>query len=84
MNDYTSEIYTDNPKLKINSKQREGIIALISELHKQKNYRKETLFIAYGLLDRYLSLVVREGLLIPELDLVQLAAVCLLMAAKLH
>jgi hypothetical protein len=82
--DYTAESYTAIPKLKINSKQREGIVALISELHKQKNYRKETLFIAFGLLDRYLALVVRDGLLLPELDLVHLAAVCLLMAAKLH
>jgi hypothetical protein len=39
-------------------------------LHKQKNYRKETMFIAFGLLDRYLALVVREGMLNSELDLV--------------
>lgn len=42
------------------------------------------MFIAFGLLDRYLSLVVKTGLDSIELDLVQLAAVCLLLAAKLH
>lgn len=42
------------------------------------------MFIAFGLLDHYLALVVREGLLHNELDLVHLAAVCLLISAKLH
>lgn len=71
-------------RVKIDVKQREGVVALISELHKWKNYQKETMFIAFGLLDRYLSLVVNEGLTVKELDLVHLAAVCLLLAAKLN
>lgn len=76
--------HTQGAKIKVLAKQREGVVALISQLHKQKNYRKETLFIASGLLDRYLSLLIRDGLTVKELDLVHLASVCLLLAAKLH
>ena len=39
---------------------------------------------AFGLLDNYLALIAQEGLKTKELDLVHLAAVCLLLAAKLH
>ena len=60
------------------------MVALISELHKKKMYRKETLFIALGLLDRYLSRLVQTEAEKRSLDLVLLAAVCLLMAAKLN
>jgi hypothetical protein len=60
------------------------MVALISELHKKKMYRKETLFIALGLLDRYLSRLVKTEAEKRSLDLVLLAAVCLLMAAKLN
>lgn len=71
-------------KVRVSNKQREGVIALISELHKQKNYRQETMFIAFGILDKYLSIVVKQGLTVKDLDLVHLASVCLLLAAKLH
>jgi Cyclin, N-terminal domain len=60
------------------------MVALISELHKKKMYRKETLFFALGLLDRYLSRLVKTEAEKRSLDLVLLAAVCLLMAAKLN
>jgi len=60
------------------------MVALISELHKKKMYRKETLFIALGLLDRYLSRLVKTEAEKRSLDLVLIAAVCLLMAAKLN
>ena len=42
------------------------------------------MFVAFGLLDRYLSLHVRVDLDLGQLDVVQLAAVCLLTAAKLN
>lgn len=67
--DYSSEANPD-AKLQISAKQREGIIALISELHKKKGYRKETMFIAFGLLDRFLAAAVESGLTVKELDLV--------------
>lgn len=60
------------------------MVALISELHKKKMYRKETLFIALGLLDRFLSRLVYSNAEKRSIDLVLLAAVCLLMAAKLN
>lgn len=54
--DYTN--LKDGVFLQITAKQREGIVALISQLHKKKSYRPETLFIAVGLLDKYLKRVV--------------------------
>lgn len=53
-------------------------------MHKKKQYRKDTLFIAYALLDRFLSRGKLEILPNGVLDLVQLGAVCLLLAAKLN
>jgi len=46
------------------------MIALISELHKKKMYRKETLFIAFGILDRFLSRLVYGGSNKQSFDLV--------------
>lgn len=37
------------------------MFAFITELHKLKDYRKETLFIAFGLLDRFLAMVIKSG-----------------------
>lgn len=51
--DYTSSKVPN--AIKITGKQREGLIALIAELHKKKQYRKDTLFIAFDMLDRFLS-----------------------------
>lgn len=82
--DYTNKEKRMPDGIKISCKQREGVIALISELHKKKQYRKDTLFIAYSLLDRFLSRGKLESLPNGVLDLVQLGAVCLLMAAKLN
>lgn len=65
------------------AKQREGLIALISELHKHRVYMKETLFIAIGLCDRFLSQAA-NALRNKPLDLVQLGTVSLLLAAKLN
>jgi hypothetical protein len=50
--------------MRISAKQREGIIALISELHKKKAYKKDTLFCAFSILDRYLSRLVYEKIAI--------------------
>ena len=75
---------TTGAKLKVSAKQREGVVALISELHKSKNYRVETMFIAFGILDKYLAEVVHHGLTVKDLDLVHLSAVCRLLGAKLQ
>lgn len=68
--DYTDPSLAKQGKLRVKSKQREGMIALISELHKKKMYRKETLFIAFGLLDRFLSRLVYGGSNKQSFDLV--------------
>lgn len=55
---------------------------LIENLHSKKCYSEETLFIAVGLVDRYLI-----NILILEIDapcLVDLAVTCLMVAAKLN
>ena len=51
----TLKNYTSMKNSPISARQREGAVALIHDLHKDKKYKKETMFIAIGLLDRYLS-----------------------------
>jgi hypothetical protein len=50
-------------------------------MHRHKNYRPETLFIAFGLFDRYLNRIIKS----PNhtnVDLVLLSTACILLAAK--
>lgn len=69
----------------ITARQREGIVDLMHGLNKHKKYRKETLYVAIGLLDRYLDRWLRsaqDGE--QQLDLIMLGTVCVLLAAKLN
>lgn len=59
------------------------MITLIQELHKKKDYKVETLYIASSIADRYLaSLIRRRSKDLP--DMVQLATISVLLAAKLE
>lgn len=71
------------PKMfSLSSKKREKMIVIIQELHRLKNYKVETLFMASAIADSYLSLLSQLNRRIP--DMVQLGVICILMAAKLE
>ena len=55
---------------------------LIQELHRLKNYRVETLYLASSIVDRYLAKQAAENVACP--NLVHLAVVGILLAAKLE
>ena len=57
------------------------MIALLQELHRVKKYHIETLFLASSIADRFLSKLEQKSYCAP--NLVQLATISLLMAAKL-
>lgn len=67
----------------ISARQREKSVALIHDLCKTKKYRKETMFFAIGLLDRYLSRWLNNGST-ESIDIVLLSTVSVLMGAKLN
>lgn len=67
----------------ISARQRENSVALIHDLCKTKKYRKETMFFAIGLLDRYLSRWLKHDST-EGIDLVLLSTVSVLMGAKLN
>ena len=72
----------DNRVIKVNSEQRKRMVILLEELVRKRRYRRETLFLAVSLADRYLvTLTVSER---PAPCLVNLAVTCLLLAAKLN
>ena len=48
----------------------------------KKDYKPETLFIAAGILDRYLYMVGAQNF--PKAQMVSLATICVLMAAKME
>jgi hypothetical protein len=64
----------------ITDAQREKMVSLILDLHRQKQYRTETAHLAVSVADRYLSAI---GLG-PYPDLVHLAAISILIAAKVE
>lgn len=59
------------------------MVKLIAELHKVKEYKKETLHLAVSVADRYLAKIsnLREP---PKIDLVAIATISILLAAKLE
>jgi len=57
-------------------------IQKIFDLHLKKEYKPETLFIAAGILDRYIYLVGAQNF--PKSQMVSLATICVLMSAKLE
>ena len=64
----------------ISATQRERMVCLIHELHRQKEYKVETLHLAVSIADRYLAAIQNA----PRPNLVHLATVAVLMAAKLE
>lgn len=70
-----------NNSVKVTEEVRLYMITVIVEVHRLKNYKEETLYLACSLADRYLALLtVLEQ---PSPCLIRLAFVCTLMAAKL-
>ena len=61
---------------------RESMVALLQELHRIKKYHIETLFLACSIADRFLAKLAKRRFCAP--NLVQLATVSLLIAAKLY
>lgn len=57
-------------------------IQKIFDLHQKKEYKPETLFIAAGILDRYIFMVGAQNF--PKSQMVSLATICVLMSAKLE
>lgn len=57
-------------------------IQKIFDLHQKKEYKPETLFIAAGILDRYIYMVGAQNF--PKSQMVSLATICVLMSAKLE
>lgn len=78
LGDYLKE----NSTLHIQSEQRKRMVILIEELVRKRRYRRETLFLAVSLADRYLATLAVVGKQAP--CLVTLAVTCLLIAAKLN
>ena len=58
------------------------MITVIIEVHRIKNYKEETLYLACNLADRYLALLALNQK--PSPCLIGLAFVCILLAAKLE
>lgn len=58
------------------------MIVLITDLHRAKGYKTETLFLAYSVADRLLASYMRRNA--KEPNLVHLATISLLLAAKLE
>jgi len=58
------------------------MITVICDVHRLKGYKEETLYIAASLADRYLAIL--TILEYPSPELIRLAFVCTLLAAKLE
>lgn len=57
-------------------------MVLIQNLHKAKDYKEDTLFLAGSLADRFLASLSSKGL--PAPDTLLLATTCILLGAKLE
>lgn len=58
------------------------MVSLIQELHRVKSYGEDTFYLAVSLADRYLTVLATQQKKAP--NLIQLATVCLLLAAKMY
>ena len=85
-NDYAIRNYMRRERggksLVISEEDRKGIVRLISDLHRQKDYKIETLYLAVSIADRYLSKLSELNQSVP--NLVSLATICILIAAKIE
>ena len=76
---YTEEI---SDFISIKEEERRGMVMLIEDIYVLKKYRRETLYLAVSLADRYLVHETVNGIEKP--CLFKLAVICILMAAKLE
>jgi len=79
---YTSKKPHPEDRFKVAPHHRERMIVLMQELHRLKKYRIETIHFATGIADSYLALLKAKDA--PAPHLVHLAAVSILLAAKLN
>lgn len=78
-----NQFYKKNPlNEQITAYDRSYGIQKIFDLHQKKEYKPETLFIAAGILDRYINMVGVTNF--PKSQMVSLATICVLMSAKLE
>ena len=79
--DYTSE----QSATWMTKDKRQEMVVLIEEIHKEKDYKIDTFFLAVTLADRHLLNVIRQGCTRKQSPcLATLAVACLLLAAKLE
>jgi len=85
INDTPIADYTKRDRVPVaTSSQREKIIKLVIELHKQKEYKFATLSLAVSIVDRYLLLLSKLPRKASPVNGVALSCVSLLVAAKLE
>ena len=58
------------------------MVSLIQELHRVKGYAEDTFYLAVSVADRYLTILATQGKKAP--NLIQLATISILMAAKMY
>ena len=68
--------------LRISAQDRESMISLIQELHRVKGYAEDTFYLAVSIADRYLTVLATKGKKAP--NLIQLATISILLAAKMY
>lgn len=68
--------------IKVTKEVRLYMVTVIMEVHRLKNYREETLYLALSIADRFLAALLEQGRASP--CLIHLAFVSILMAAKLE
>jgi hypothetical protein len=73
---------TNEATIKVTKDVRLYMITVIMEVHRLKNYREETLYLACSIADRFLATLMHRGQNSP--CLIHLAFVSILMAAKLE
>ena len=71
-----------NSSLRISPQDRESMISLIQELHRVKGYAEDTFYLAVSVADRYLTVLATKGQKAP--NLIQLATISILLAAKMY
>jgi len=63
---------------------RERLVSVIQELHKKKEYKQETLHLASNIADKYIKIVLSSNGNRQMPNLYALAAIAMLMAAKIE
>ena len=71
---------SSGPSLELSSAHRKEMIRLIESIHRAKNYKLDTLYLAVNIADRYLANLSQRGH--PSPSLVLLVVTSLMIAAK--